>query len=106
MSDSYRHILVFDTDRPESPRLLSLKSGVDYSLEEEADRWLAKSREGVTALSEKRDYLTRDQLALRASREVLNQNGFSDEALMSGMFRRCFNPLFGHRPGRHLHDDG
>ena len=82
----------------EPPRVLRLRSGKDESVEEEADRLLAQSREGVTALSEKRDFLTRDQLMLRASREVLNRNGFSDSSLMSGLFRRTYNPLFGQRP--------
>ena len=86
-------------------KFLNLKSGVDFSLEEEADQWLARSREGITALSEKRDFLTRDQLQLRASREVLNQNGFPDESLMSGLFRRSYNPNFGHRPRGNAHRD-
>ena len=89
------------------PRPLHLKSGTDYDVEERADRLLATSREGITALHEKRDWLSRDQLQLRASKEVLNVNGFSDEALMSGLFRRAFNPLAGHRPTKRLHaDDG
>lgn len=80
---------------------------MDYSVEEEANRWLAKGREGVTALSDKRDYLTHDQLVLRGQREVLNGSGFSDESLMSGLFRRTYNPLFGKRPGSsHHNDDG
>ena len=86
-------------------KILSLKTGVDFTVEEEADRWLARSREGVTALSEKRDFLTRDQLQLRASREVLNQNGFPDESLMSGFFRRAYNPYFGHRPRGYSHKE-
>lgn len=84
---------------------LHLKSGVDYSTEERADKLLANSRHGVTALSEKRDWLSRDQLALVASKEVLNVNGFSDESLMSGLFRRAYNPLAGHRPSKRLHAD-
>jgi hypothetical protein len=85
---------------------LRLKSGDDYKLEEEAAAWLAKSREGVTALSEKRDYLTYDQLQLRAQREILNQNGVPDESLMSGLFRRAFNPNAHCRPNRrHTRDE-
>lgn len=82
---------------------MRLKSGVDWSLEQEADALLAESRQGVTALKDKRDYLTPDQLVNRAKHEILNQNGFCDESLMSGLYRRAFNPLSGKRPTRHSH---
>lgn len=84
---------------------LRLRSGENHACEEEAARLLAISREGVTALSEKRDFLTRDQLRVRAQREVLNSNGFSDESLMSGLFRREYNPLAGRRPTKLRHDE-
>lgn len=85
---------------------MRLRSGVDYIVEEEADRLLAEGRRGITALSEKRDYLTADQLRLRASREIANSTGVCDESLVSGIFRRCYNPMFGKRPGKHRsHDD-
>lgn len=88
------------------PRPLPLKTGTHYSLEEQADRLLAQGREGVTALSDKRDYLTSDQLALRASKEILNSQGFPDAALVSGLFRRAYNPLTGNRPrSRHHHQE-
>lgn len=91
---------------PES--LLRLKSGEDHKLEEEAAALLAKGREGVTALKAKRDYFTHDQLMLRTSKEVFNVNGVSDEALMSGLFKRAFNENRGHRPTglQHGHDRG
>lgn len=84
---------------------MRLRSGDDHACEEEAARLLAATREGVTALSEKRDFLTRDQLRVRAMREVTNSNGVSDESLMSGMFRREFNPYFGRRPGKRQRTD-
>lgn len=88
-------------------RPMSLRSGVDYRLEEDADRWLAESRRGVTSMSAKTDYLSKEQLALRQSKEVMNQNGVSDASLFIGMYRRAFNPLSGHRPsGRRSSDDG
>lgn len=87
------------------PQYLSLKSGVDYSKESDADKLLAKSREGVTALKDKRDWFTFDQMRLRTQKEVLNANGISDESLMSGLFKRTYNPLFGQRPGRGHHSD-
>jgi hypothetical protein len=87
------------------PQVLRLKTGEDRALEDIAAALLAKGREGVTALCDKRDYLTADQLALRAAREVSNATGVCDEALMRGLFRRAFNPLSGHRPRGHLHSD-
>lgn len=88
------------------PKILSLKSGTNYSVEEQADRLLATGREGITALSDKRDYLTADQLALRASKEILNSQGVPDASLVSGLFRRAYNPLAGARPrGYHHHQE-
>jgi hypothetical protein len=91
----------------EPPVLLRLRSGEDFNLEQEAAALLAESRQGITALSEKRDWLTDDQLRLRYQREVPNQNGVCDESLFSGMFKRAFNADAGKRPtGRpHSHDD-
>lgn len=94
---------IFETNYLSPGRVLHLKSGEDHAIEEQAAAWLARSREGVTALRDKRDFLTRDQLQLRAQKEVLNQNGFSDESLMSGLFRRSYNPLAGHRPTGRAH---
>lgn len=79
---------------------MRLKNGVDFSIEQQADRWLAKGREGVTALCDKRDYLTKDQLQLRYSKEVFNINGIPDEALFRGVSGRVHNPLAHSRPGR------
>jgi hypothetical protein len=87
---------IFETD----PKPMRLRSGEDHSLEEEAAAWLAKSREGVTALCDKRDYLTRDQLMLRWSKEITNSTGVVEESLSPGLFRRVYNPLAGHRPRR------
>lgn len=91
--------------QPQQP--LRLKSGMDYSLEEMANRLLAESRKGITALRDKQDYLTHDQLMLRSQREVLVTDGIPDEAYHRGMFRRVFSPTFGKRPtgGTHHHDD-
>lgn len=93
---------MLDISYLDPPQVLNLKSGEDSSLEDEAAAWLAKGRQGVTALSEKRDYLTVDQLQLRYRREVSNHTGVCDESLMSGMFRRTYNPLAGSRPSRRL----
>lgn len=80
--------------------------GVNYDLEERANALLREGRRGVTALSEKKDYFTEEQLMLRQSREVLNLNGVPDEAIFSGMYRRAYNPLSGKRPTRADCDDG
>lgn len=92
-------------DAQSAPQVLRLKSGEDRALEMQAAAWLAKGREGVTALSDKRDWLSHDQLMLRYQREVSNSHGFCDESLIRGMFKRTFNPTFGHRPSRHHYED-
>lgn len=92
-----------DSDYLGAPSLMRLRSGEDLALEQEAATWLAISRQGVTALSDKRDYLTKDQLNLRYKKEVLNQNGVPDESLMRGIFKRAHNGQFGSRPGRRTH---
>lgn len=53
-----------ETRKLEPSKLLHLRSGIDYNAEEEADKWLAKSRaEGPTNC----DYLSQDQLEDRKS---------------------------------------
>lgn len=89
-----------DTDYLSPGKRMRLKSGEDPSLEEQAAALLAKSREGVTALRDKHDFLTHDQLQNRYKKEVMNSNGISDESLMSGLFKRSYNPLAGTRPTR------
>lgn len=82
----------------EPPKVMRLRPGVDFDLEEEANKLLAAGRAGITALCDKRDYLTHDQLMLRAQREVLCTEGFPEENYYRGMFRRTYSPTFGHRP--------
>ncbi len=79
----------------EKKKKMSLRNGVDWKLEEDADRLLADGRRNDPV--SKTDYLSKEQLALRRSKEVLNGNGVPDASLFSGMYRRCFNPLFGQR---------
>lgn len=81
-------------------QLIRLRSGIDFGLEEEADRLLADGRRGLTRLEDKKDYLTRDQMNLRMSREVLNHHGVPDASLIRGMFRRSYNPGSQDRPRR------
>lgn len=82
-----------------------LYSGINANLEEQANAILREGRRGVTALSEKKDYLTEEQLSLRQAREVLNSNGFPDPSIRQGLYRRAYSPLAGSRPGRRPHDD-
>lgn len=85
-----------------APKIMSLKSGVDFTLEEQADQLLAASDPGT------RDYLSVDQLQLRQYREIGNHLGVADASLVAGLYRRAHNPLAGTRPGKrgHSHDDG
>lgn len=86
---------------------LVLRNGIHPVVEAEANEWLRRSREGVTKLSEKKDFLTEEQLALRGDREIPNGHGYPEEHLFSGMYKRAYNPLAGKRPSRaRAHDDG
>ena len=82
-----------------------LYTGVNSDLEEQANAILREGRRGVTALSEKKDYLTEEQLNLRQAREVLNCNGFPDPSIRQGLYRRAYSPNAGNRPRRRPSDD-
>jgi hypothetical protein len=81
-----------------------LYSGINSTLEEQANAILREGRRGVTALSEKKDYLTEEQLNLRQAREVLNSNGFPDPSIRQGLYRRVYNPMANARPRRCMPD--
>lgn len=83
----------------------SLQPGVRSDLEEKANAILREGRRGVTALSEKKDYLTDEQLALRQAREVLNINGHPDPSIKQGLYRRTYSPMIGSRPCRSATED-
>ena len=85
--------------------LSNLYQGINAELEDPANAILREGRKGVTALSEKKDYLTEEQLNLRQAREVLNANGFPDPSIRQGLYRRAYSPLAGHRPGRRPSDE-
>lgn len=89
-----------------APKPLRLRTGGDsYSPgpknqhEEASERILADGRRGVKSMAEKTDYLTNEQYRLRWGKEVFNSNGVPDASLMSGLYRRAYNPEFGNRPG-------
>lgn len=86
-------------------KLNDLYSGINSELEDQANAILREGRRGVTALSEKKDYLTEEQLNLRQAREVLNSNGFPDPSIQQGLYRRAYSPLAGSRPGRKPNDE-
>ncbi len=79
---------------------LRLRSGEDLSIEEQANEILVNSRRREGKNADRREWLTTEQILLRQHKEVYNQNGFPDAALVSGMYKRTHNPLHGNRPGR------
>ena len=89
-----------DADLEGRGLLDALYSGVKADLEERANAILREGRRGVTALSEKKDYLTDEQMALRQAREVSNTNGFPEPSICQGLYRRAYNAQAGARPGR------
>lgn len=70
-----------------------LGAGDLEALELESDRILAEARKGITAHSEKKDYLSPSQLEWRRSREVYPNSGIPDRAFFSGVFSRAYNPM-------------
>lgn len=82
-----------------------LYTGINSDLEEQANALLREGRRGITALSEKKDYLTEEQLNLRQAREVLNSNGFPDPSIRQGLYRRAYSPMSGSRPRRRPNED-
>ena len=75
-----------------------VRTGVNYRLEAEADRILARGRQGVKRIRDKNTYLSPGQLARRRSKEVYNRNGVAEARLFSGMYKRAYNPNAGKKP--------
>jgi hypothetical protein len=88
-------------DREEEMRVknLYLRNGDKNQIEEDAEKLLAKGRRDDES-KDKTDYLSREQLILRRNREVYSANGIPDGALISGLYKRTYNPEFGNRPSR------
>jgi hypothetical protein len=80
-------------------KTLALRSGDKISIEEDAEKLLASGRRNSES-SDKTDYLSREQLILRRNKEVYNSNGVPDSSLVSGIYKRVYNPEFGSRPGK------
>jgi hypothetical protein len=66
-------------------------TGVNPTLEAEADRLLRESLRGVTKHSDKSDILTAWKEADRYKREVYVQGGVPDAATRKGVFHRVLN---------------
>jgi len=81
------------------PKALPLRSGELNSIEEEAEKILAKGRRQDEG-SDKTQYLSREQHILRKNREVYSNSGVPDASLISGIYKRVYNPDFGNRPKR------
>ena len=83
--------------------LLPLTEGPLFELEDAADRLLALERKisGAKTHDAINDYLTKDQLNVRHSHEVLTPT--PEETLYSGVYHRAYNPLFGKRPPSYPH---
>lgn len=71
-----------------------LRRGVHRPLEDEANRLIRESLQGVTKHSAKADILTPWKEADRHRREVYTSNGTPDPAIRKGMFHRVLNPAY------------
>lgn len=90
---------VQDSDKYDGRSLVGRTSGVDWELEEEADRILADYRREHPIISEE-EYLvlSKGQMDRRAQKEILNKQSFPEAHLYSGLYRRAYNPHIGKRP--------
>lgn len=68
-----------------------LTYGVNRVLEDEADRLIKESLQGVTKYSEKADILTPWKEKNRQSREILTPTGFPEAHSRQGMYHRSAN---------------
>ena len=106
-SEIYREEVFFEPVQEPEPTMLRLRSGEDMSFEERANEILVTSRRLEGKDADRREWLTTEQILLRQHKEVYNQNGFPDSSLVSGIYKRVYNPNAGSRPGRfNKGDDG
>lgn len=68
-----------------------LRSGVDVSLEAQANEIIRQSLRGVTVYSAKDDILTPWKQGERWRREVFTREGVADASIRKGMFKRVAN---------------
>jgi hypothetical protein len=90
---------------PVKYRALPLRSGDKNAIEEDTNKLIADDRRANPHTET--DILSGEQYMLRRSREVFNINGVPDASLVSGLYRRAYNPQYGQRPsGKKSADDG
>jgi hypothetical protein len=77
---------------------MALRSGENHPVEQEAEKALADGRRAQDKGAEKIDYLSREQMILRQSKEILNEKGVPDAHLVRGLYKRAYNPEAGKRP--------
>lgn len=71
-----------------------IRRGIHRPLEDEANRLIRESLQGVTKHSAKSDILTPWKEADRHRREVYTRDGTPDSATRRGMFHRALNPAY------------
>lgn len=88
-----------ESDDLEGRALVNKMYGVDWELEEEADRILADYRRENPIISQE-EYLvlSKGQMDRRSQKEILNKQSYPEAHLYSGLYRRAYNPHFGKRP--------
>lgn len=86
-------------DRFEGRTFPNRTYGMDWDLEEEADRILADYRRKNPIISEE-EYLvlSKGQMERRSQKEILNKQSYPEAHLYSGIYRRAYNPHMGKRP--------
>jgi hypothetical protein len=77
-----------------------VRRGIYRPLEDEANRLLRESLEGVTRFAEKADILTPWKEQMRREREMTVPSGTPDRASRQGMYHRAYNPTHLHLNGR------
>ena len=85
-----------EAEQPVAYRPLPLRSGDKNAVEEDTNKLIADDRRANPHTET--DILSGEQYMLRRSREVYNINGVPDSSLMSGLYRRAYNPHAGQRP--------
>lgn len=80
--------------------LVPLAEWARRELEDQADEILAKDRRNYTTIPGLYyfDILSKDQLMMRDTREMLTAQGYFDVGLKPGCYHRAWNPLAGTRP--------
>ncbi len=72
--------------------MATVRRGIHRQLEDEADRLIKESLDGVTKHSDKADILTPWKQQARYAREIYVTTGTPDRAIRLGFFHRVTNP--------------